>query len=77
MRRRGFWAGQGRVGSAEELLPGAQLAWQHTIGVGVAGHYHPGIAHIANAGDDLVKLFGTVPDFELPTRKEPWSKDEP
>lgn len=25
---------------------------------------------------DLVALFGTVPDFELPTRKEPWSKEE-
>jgi hypothetical protein len=26
---------------------------------------------------ELVKLFGSVPDFELPTRKERWSKDEP
>jgi len=26
---------------------------------------------------ELLKLFGSVPDFELPTRTEPWSKDEP
>ena len=25
---------------------------------------------------DFVKLFGSVPDFELPTRQEPWSKEE-
>lgn len=25
---------------------------------------------------ELVKLFGSVPDLELPTRKEPWSKNE-
>ena len=25
----------------------------------------------------LTKLFGSVPDFELPTRKERWSKEEP
>lgn len=25
---------------------------------------------------ELVALFGSVPDFELPTRKERWSKDE-
>lgn len=25
---------------------------------------------------ELVAVFGSVPDFELPTRKEGWSKDE-
>ena len=25
----------------------------------------------------LTKLFGSVPDFEMPTRKERWSKNEP
>ena len=25
----------------------------------------------------LTDLFGSVPDFELPTRKERWSKNEP
>jgi hypothetical protein len=25
---------------------------------------------------EVTRLFGSVPDFELPTRSEPWSKDE-
>ena len=25
---------------------------------------------------ELIAVFGSVPDFELPTRQEPWSKDE-
>src|SRR5690348_10390217 len=66
-RRAGF--GCGRISCRrlhEALFAGAQLSWQHLAGLRIARHNYPGLADVANAGDDLFKLLfrGAVRGFE-------------